>query len=276
MADEHDEYYEDEEYEEEEEEDFPEPAKGKKNKPKGKVSPVMIAGAALGAVLVAGAAMYFLMPDTLAAILPGPLAAMLPNAQPTPDAPPPMPVHHRPHHPMHPVAKAPDDGWQKPVAIAQAGGKHAAGKPAGDQAPDAAGMPKAPAPKHAMMPKHHGPAAHMAAHPHAVAHAAMDGAPIFATAVAFAPHSYWVAASEVEKLWKLSSSASSHQQGHFVVTGHAGRAADEAALLQKRTAKLAEMLRRDDAPLGSGVQVKTGAPAHSVTGWCDVAFVKSL
>lgn len=266
MAEAHDEYY-DDEYEEEEEEDFPEPAKGK-GKPKGKVSPVMIAGAAVGALLVAGAAMYFLMPDTLSAMLPGPLAAMLPGAQPAPTDPPPMPVHHHPHHPMAHVAdKAPDDGWKKPATVA-----HVADKP--DEAPkhDAA---KHDAPEQAKKPMaHHAPAKPKPMH--AVAHVATGGAPLVATAVAFAPHSYWVAASEVEKLWKLSTSASVHQQGHFVVTGHAGRAPDEAGLLQKRTAKLAEMLRRDDAPVSAAVQVRTGAPARGVTGWCDVAFVKSL
>jgi hypothetical protein len=297
--------YEAAEEEEEDTEDFPEPAA----KAKPKVNVALIGGAAIGLLALSLGGLYVAAPETLRDMLPEDAIAMLPEgtfpaAEPVVEEPI-VPKKRKRHtapaeqpvaaeNPAQPAdqAAAPAEPAAAPAEQAAAPADQAAApaesQPAAESAewqapaesqpakPAAETKPKpkpvAAAPKPAAKPK----PAPVAAKPKPAAKpAAVAGSVVHTTAIAFAPGSYWVAAAEVEKLWSISAKAG-NQGGHFVVTTHRGRGADEGELLAKRTEKLVEMLRRNNRPLGHDVQVRTGAPAPGSTGHLDVSFVKQL
>lgn len=234
-----------------------------------------------------------------------------PAAAPPADAPV-VPHRRRRHQPAPADAAAPDAAAPAPNKMAAAAAPDAAANPAApaDQAPAAQPNSQSPefqaSPNAAPLPhrrRHHAPApaaaapaapdaaapvaaapvaprphrkphaAPMAVPAHKLARASAGGETMYSTAIAFAPHSYWVASAEVEKLWSISAKAGT-KGGHFVVTSHPGAAGDESDLVGKRAEKLADMLRRNNRPFGQDVQVKSGAPADGSTGYVDVKFVK--
>ncbi|MFN3428575.1 MAG: hypothetical protein ACK46X_01350 [Candidatus Sericytochromatia bacterium] len=285
--------------EEDESEDFPEPdRKAAKAKP----NVALIGGAVLGALAIGLAGTFVLAPEMLRDSLPEEVVAMLPEgtlpaAEPEPTIEPIRPKKRKPapaadqaivppaeENPAKPAdqstsADAPFDAPAEPDAQSaefQAPAESAPAKPKPPAAKPAAEAPK-PKPKATPMAAAPKPAQpKVAAKPQPVAAKQASGGQVMgSTAIAFAPHSYWVAAAEVEKLWAISAKAGT-SGGTFVVTTHRGQASDEGELVGKRTEKLVEMLRRNNRPLGHEVQVRTGSPVSGATGHASVTFVKQL
>jgi hypothetical protein len=285
--------------EEDESEDFPEPAR---KAAKAKPNVALIGGAVLGALAIGLAGTFVLAPEVLRDSLPEDVIAMLPEgtlpaAEPEPTIEPIRPKKRKPapaadqaavppagENPAQPAdqsasADAPIETAAEPDAKSaefQTPAESAPAKPKPPAAKPAAEAPK-PKPKAtpvAAAPKPVQPKA--AAKPQPMAAKQASGGQVMGqTAIAFAPHSYWVAAAEVEKLWAISAKAGT-SGGTFVVTTHRGQASDEGELVGKRTEKLVEMLRRNNRPLGHEVEVRTGAPVSGATGHASVKFVKQL
>jgi hypothetical protein len=290
--------------EEDESEDFPEPAR---KAAKAKPNVALIGGAVLGALAIGLAGTFVLAPEVLRDSLPEDVIAMLPEgtlpaAEPEPTIEPIRPKKRKPvpaadqavvppagenpaqpadqsasadapiEPPAEPDAKSAE--FQTPAESTPAKPKPPAAKPVAAKPAAEAPKPKPKATPVAAAPKPVKPKA--AAKPQPMAAKQASGGQVMGqTAIAFAPHSYWVAAAEVEKLWAISAKAGT-TGGTFVVTTHRGQASDEGELVGKRTEKLVEMLRRNNRPLGHEVEVRTGAPVSSATGHASVKFVKQL
>ncbi|MDB5098528.1 MAG: hypothetical protein JWM80_2949 [Cyanobacteria bacterium RYN_339] len=285
-----------------EEENFPEPAKAGEPKKDGSKMRMYVLGG-IGALVVAFGGTYFMAPEVFGD-MPGTIMSTLTGSD-APAEPAPDPVVAKPHakkpphaagkpgdvaaKPADDAAPAPDPAKprphagkpHKPAAVAAA----VAAKPADE--PKAADPEFKPAPKKpakvAVVP----PAPKAMAKPlpkkpvkpvpkaavAAVAAGAKASAPSASTAVAFQRGSYWVSASEVERLWAFSSKMKG-ASGQFTVESWVGAEKDALNLSRKRANRVAELLTKNTPPNAYKITVKvhgTGA-GKSAPGKVSVSY----
>jgi outer membrane protein OmpA-like peptidoglycan-associated protein len=195
------------------------------------------------------------------------------EAAPAPDPAKPRPHANKPGankpaaKPVETAAK-PADGWAesaktdgaefKPAPPMKPKANKPAAKPAAVaaalDAPEAKPMPKKPVAKPVATAKKP-PAKPVAAAAAAGAKPSAAAAPSATTAVAFQRGSYWVSASEVERLWAFSSHAKS-SGGQFTVESWVGSEKNGLELSRKRANRVAELLQKNTAPNAYKVTVK--------------------